>query len=430
MTQLHKKPLVFTIANRKGGVGKTTNSVNLAFAFSQLGYSVLIIDGDPQGSLTQTLGIDRTIGSSPELTINNITKVSKQLRSQKETPYMVDDLFGIAPDEEMAPSSYVGLHDLLTKAFYGQPLSEKDVKEAIVSPSYKIEKSKQDLKKMEASGEVSISDLDVDMYDHFKFGFDLIPSSEELTDDELLFTLDSDESRKHTKGIIVSKVIQAISKYMDYDIILIDTGPSLGILTVNAMAAATDGIIVSVSIDEQSLWSLQKFKFNIRQIKQMIPGHEGVLGVILAPYDARSQLTPIISDKIKNVLNMYLFDTKIPRSNNAAKATASGVLFSMIYDPAYEAYESLAKEILERNAENHEWEMKRNRMAAQEIAKLKSEDPVFLTMRDTEVLEHVRELYSEGKLWDMPMSDFGKSPQPDTEEAEEINEDQRQKSGD
>lgn len=402
-----KKPLIFTVANRKGGVGKTTNTVNLAYLYSQMGLKTLLIDADAQGSLTQTLGIDRSIGSSPELTINNITKVSKELREHQDEPYQIDDLFGNAPDSEMSPSSYVGLHDLLTKAFYGQPLSETDVKNAIVSPSYKLEKSKAELKKEEtdSNSDVSINDLDAMMYNRYYFGFDLIPSSEELTDDELMFTLDSDESRKQIKGIIMTRVCQAISRYCDYDIILIDTGPSLGILTVNAMAAAVDGIIVSVSIDEQSLWSLQKFKFNIRQIKQMIPGHEGVLGVILAPYDSRSQLTPIISEKIKRVLNMYLFETKIPRSNSAAKAVASGVLFSMIHSDANHAYESLAKEILERHEENHKWEQERNKLALEEVNKLK-QDVTYMRMRDDELLDIVREKYSNGELWSMPTSDY------------------------
>lgn len=408
-----KKPLIFTIANRKGGVGKTTNTVNLAYLYSQMGYKTLLIDADAQGSLTQTLGIDRSIGSSPELTINNITKVSRDLRDHQDEPYEIDDLFGDAPDSEMSPSSYVGLHDLMTKVFYGQPLSEQDVKSAIISPSYKLEKSKTELKKEENDGNVSISDLDAIMYNRYYFGFDLIPSSEELTDDELVFTLDAEESRKQIKGLIMTRVVQAISRYCDYDIILIDTGPSLGILTVNAMAAATDGIIVSVSIDEQSLWSLQKFKFNIRQIKQMIPGHEGVLGVILAPYDARSQLTPIISEKIKRVLNMYLFNTKIPRSNSAAKAVASGVLFSMIHPDANKAYEALAQEILERHKANHEWEQERNKLVLAEIEKLKHEDVSYIKMNDAELLDIVRTKYSNGELWSMPTSQQEKEVKDD-----------------
>lgn len=409
--QLHKKPLVFTMANRKGGVGKTTNTVNLAFAYSQLGYNVLVIDADPQGSLTQTLGIDRSIGSSPELTINNITQVSKQLRERSESPYQIDDLFGNPDDGETTTSEYYGLHDLMSKAFYGEPISKKDVDDAIMEPSYKIEKSKRELQKMKTDEHVTMDDLDAVMYNYYKFGFDLMPSAEELTDDELLFTLDADPSRRNTKGLIMTRVVQAVANYRNYDIILIDTGPSLGILTVNAMAAATDGMIVSVSVDEQSLWSLQKFKFNIRQIKQMIPGHEGVLGVILAPYESRSQLTPIIADKIKNVLHMYLFDTKIPKSTSAAKAVASGVLFSMINDAAYDAYISLAKEILARNQINHDWETERNLKVNDTIDQLKKTDRAYLTMKQSDILQVVRNKYSDGDLWKMPDSDYEKDKQ-------------------
>lgn len=406
--QLHKKPLVFTMANRKGGVGKTTNTVNLAFAYSQLGYNVLVIDADPQGSLTQTLGIDRSIGSSPELTINNITQVSKQLRERVNSPYKVDDLFGNPDARETTSSQYYGLHDLMSKAFYGEPISKKDVDDAIMEPSYKIEKSKREIQKMQSDGQISVDDLEKVMYNYYKFGFDLMPSAEELTDDELLFTLDADPSRRNTKGLIMTRVVQAIANYRDYDLILIDTGPSLGILTVNAMAAATDGMIVSVSVDEQSLWSLQKFKFNIRQIKQMIPGHEGVLGVILAPYESRSQLTPIIADKIKNVLHMYLFETKIPKSTSAAKAVASGVLFSMINDAAYDAYISLAKEILARNQINHDWEQERNDKINQEIQTLKDNDRAYLSMKNSDILQVIRNKYTDGDLWDMPDSDYEK----------------------
>lgn len=408
MISLHKHPLVFTMANRKGGVGKTTNTVNLAFAFAQLGYKTLVIDADPQGSLTQTLGIDRSIGSSPELTINNITQVSKILRERENSPYPVDDLFGNPDDSEVSTSDYYGLHDLMSKSFYGAPLSKQDVDKAIMEPSYKLERSKAELKKIESDDSVSVDDLSRMMYNYYKFGFDLIPSSEELTDDELLFTLDADPSRRNIKGLIMTRVVQAISSYCEYDIILIDTGPSLGILTVNAMAAATDGIIVSVSVDEQSLWSLQKFKFNIRQIKQMIPGHEGVLGVILAPYESRSQLTPIIADKIKNVLHMYLFDAKIPRSNNAAKAVASGVLFSMIHDGAYDAYISLAKEILTRNQVNHDWEVQRNKLVSDTIDNLRANDRAYAGMNQHDILQTVRNQFTDGKLWKAPDSDFEK----------------------
>lgn len=399
---MNKKPLVFTLANRKGGVAKTTNTVNLGYAYSQLGKKVLLIDADPQGSLTQLLGIDRNIGNSPELSISNLSKVAKQLRLQEEQPYEVDDLFGLPSEGELEQYDITGLHSLVVKAFYNEPISKADITNAIITPTYKIEIPKKELSAEIKEGKISPEQLGKVMYRKFKFGFDLIPSSEELTDDELVISLDNDKNRQYTKGIAMYKIIRQISKYCDYDIILIDTGPSLGILTINAIAAATDGVVISASVDEQSLWSLQKFKFNIRQVKQLIPGHEGILGVILGPVDVRSQIYPIISYKITRVLNLFMFSSRISRSANAAKATASGLLLSQLDEKAYNAYIKLASEILERYEQNHRWETERDEMVKAEAEKLKTENP---DLSDEEIMEQIVERYSRGELWQMPRND-------------------------
>lgn len=393
------KPYVFTIGNRKGGNLKSTNSVNLAYLFSQEGKKVLLIDCDPQGSTSQILGIDRNIGNIPEVSINSIGQVSKKLKNRDTLEYQLDDLFGNPTEDEVDESKFKGLHDLLNKAYYDIPITKKDVDAAIVTPTYRTE----------YQTEVSDNETDIKKLKQrkteiktFKFGFDLLPSSEELTDDELVISLDTDQAKINKKGVILIKVINSIKYFREYDIIILDTGPSLGILTVNALAAASDGILISASVDEQSLWSLKKFKLNVRQIKSYIPNHRGLLGVILAPCDYRSQLYPIIAYKIQSILHLYLFKAKIPRSTNANKATTAGLLFSQIDSRAYEAYQDLAREILKRREENESWELQREEKVKNEIEKLK-EDPEYRNMTERELLQIIRNRFDEGQLWKAPI---------------------------
>ena len=399
--QLHKKPIVLTMANRKGGVGKTTNTVNLAYVLSQIGYSVLVIDDDPQGSLTQILGVNRnSVTNDPKLSIQNLAKISKELRENQGKPYPLDDLFGNAPEEETEVPPNTGLHELVYKTFYDTPISKKDIDDAIISPTYAIEETIN-----RSTKKIQLEELMQKRVKKYRFGFDLIPSSEELTDDELMISLDNNPNRTKRKGLILLQIVQAIGYYKNYDIILIDTGPSLGIMTINALAAAQDGIIISAAVDEQSLWSLRKFKFNIRQIKRTIPHHEGILGVILGPVDPKSQMHSIISHQITSVLNLYLFKNQIPRSASAAKATASGLLFSHLEEKAYDAYERLADEIIQRQAQNHRWEVERDKKVQARIEKLKEEDTAYLEKTNSALIQVVRNEYSNGELWPMPMTE-------------------------
>jgi hypothetical protein len=133
----------------------------------------------------------------------------------------------------------------------------------------------------------------------------------------------------------------------------------------------------------------------------MIPGHEGILGVILGPVDNRSQIYPIISYKITRVLNLFMFKSKIMRSANAAKATASGLLLGQLDEKAYNAYQKLAQEILERYEQNHQWEQERNKLAEKALADLKK-DPANKGMSDEQLRELLIEEYSAGHLWKMP----------------------------
>ena len=397
-----KKPAVISIMNRKGGSSKSTLSMNLAYMYGQNGYKVLLIDADPQASATQNLGIDRNIGNSPEIGINSLSRVAKTLREKASDDYEIDDLFGLPSHEEEEKSKYTGLHDLIYNSFFGIEITQTDIANAVVQPVYKVEMRPKEIKEYLKDRPADISDLSKKYYRTYKFGIDLLPSSEEVADDELDISLDQDERRAKMKGLHLANIIRAIKYYYDYDIILIDCPPSLGIMSINAMAAS-DGIVVAVMPDEQSLWSLQKLKKNVRQIKQKIPGHLGILGVAVNNAPRSSQIMPVISYKITSVLGLYQFKTVIHHSANAQKATAGGLLFSQIDGNANAEFEQLGKEILERHAVSTAWESYR-RQQTDELLKKYKDDLEYRDMTDSEILDEIRKEYTRGDLWDKPKS--------------------------
>lgn len=245
-------------ANQKGGVGKTTTTVNLAGEFAQRGKRVLLIDCDPQGNATTSLGLAK--------------------RSLLATVY--DVFMNIEP-----------------------------VSKAIVPTG--------------------------------RAGYSLLPADENLAG--AMVELATAEQREWR----MAHALQSVQE--QYDIILIDCPPSLGLLTINALCAATD-VFIPLQCEYLALEGLAQLKGTIDRVREHLNRRLMILGVAMTMYDGRTNLAQQVVQEVRRFFPNHIFDTLIPRSVRASEAPSYGQLIAE-YDPqnrAAQAYTVLADEVLNR----------------------------------------------------------------------------------
>ena len=255
---------IIGVVNQKGGTGKTTSCVNLGVDLAHVGKRVLLVDCDPQGSMTISLG---------------------------------------HPQPDTLP---VTLADLMTKALNSEPISPGD---GIL---------------------------------HHGEGVDLLPANISLAGMEV--SLVNAMSRETT----LKRVLANYSK--DYDHILLDCSPSLGMLTINALAAA-DRIIIPVQAQYLSIKGVEQLLGTVARVKQNINHKLRIDGVLLTMVDSRTNNSKEIAALLRNTYGsrIKIFDAEIPRSVRAAEISAEGTsIFE--HDPGGKvalAYHALTKEVLQ-----------------------------------------------------------------------------------
>ena len=262
-----KKTRTIAIVNQKGGVGKTTTSINLAASLAKLGQTVLLIDLDPQGNATTGLG-----------------------RPKGGTQGATD----------------VTLYDVI-------------VDQAALSDT--------------------VVDTDVS-------GLTLVPSDMDMSGAEL--AIGNEAGRTVRLKTALSNYLGTLANPPDY--VLIDCPPALGLLTVNALAAARS-VLVPLQCEFYALEGLSQLLKTIEVAKASVNPDLVIDGVMLTMYDARNRLSDNVAADVRKHLGRAVLNTIIPRNVRIAEAPSFGQPVTD-YDPTCKgalAYGALAKELLQRH---------------------------------------------------------------------------------
>jgi len=248
---------IISVANQKGGVGKTTTSINLATSLSAINKKILLIDADPQGNASTGIGISY----------------------EKRNP---------------------NLYDLIV----GEALDESAIKNTIVP------------------------------------GLDIITSNTNLAASEI------ELAEIKNREFVLSNIL---SKIKDYDYILIDCPPALGLLTINALVAS-NSIIIPLQSEFFALEGISSLVNSIELIRESFNPKLVIEGILLTMVDKRNSLSSLVEKDVRNHFGETVYKTTIPRNVKVSEAPSHGKP-AILYDvnsSGSMAYIGLAREIINK----------------------------------------------------------------------------------
>ena len=256
----HGPARIITLCNQKGGVGKTTTTINLGASFAEYGRRVLAVDFDPQGALSAGLGVPT-----------------------HDVPTIYDLLLGTV----------------------------KDPREAIIETSVP--------------------------------GLDVIPANIDLSAAEVHLV---NEVARET---ILARVLRKVSD--QYDVILIDCQPSLGLLTVNALTAA-HGVLIPLECEFFALRGVALLIETIEKIRDRLNPAIELDGILATMYDARTLHSREVLERVVETFGDKVLETVIGRTVKFPDASVAGAPITTFAPEhsAAEAYRQLARELIARGA--------------------------------------------------------------------------------
>ncbi|OFL20501.1 chromosome partitioning protein [Corynebacterium sp. HMSC072D12] len=255
----HGPATIISMCNQKGGVGKTTSTINMGACLAELGRKVLLVDLDPQGALSAGLGLT---------------------------------------------------HDQIQDTIYDVMLdSEVSVHSAIVHTGVA--------------------------------GLDLVPANIDLSAAEIQMV--NEVGREHT----LARALRPVRK--DYDFIIIDCQPSLGLLTVNALACS-QGVIIPMECEFFSLRGLALLTDTVEKVADRINFDLEIMGILVTMFDRRTRHAREVMDRVVEYFGDKVFDTVITRTVRFPETSVAGEPITT-WAPSSQAakqYRDLAKEVIER----------------------------------------------------------------------------------
>ena len=251
---------IIVLANQKGGVGKTTTTVNLSACLAAIGHKVLLLDLDPQANATSGVGLEKREGGS----------------------------------------------------VYQAMLGEGQIEDKILATAFP--------------------------------NLSIIPSEVDLCGAEI------EISRLDNHLLRLRRCLSGICQRNEYELILIDCPPSLGILTLNAFASA-HWLLVPLQCEYYALEGISMITRVLHQVKDSgtNPGLE-FLGVVMTMFDGRTRLSQQVVGEVRQHFGKQVFDTVIPRTTRLAEAPSFGkpIIYYDKYSAGAAAYEVLAEETRKR----------------------------------------------------------------------------------